>query len=204
MCWVWTGCSFVCRTGICLSCDRTSRRFLTSLRCWEALCCFRVAGKFLPNQLVPPTNLSSSKMSWIALKLEWNWIPFIVVDRVLIPFAPEGSYHNLVITKYWWQISSDFPLNLSLHSLFLEKSGSCHSLNIPFRKHNMVLIFQNKPENLRWFLEKDVGVESHCLLSTTRCESKCENTFHLGSRMCVFGLTGEVFPEELKFTNFSS
>lgn len=52
-------------------------------------------------------------------------------------------------------------------------------------------------------MEKDARVKSHCLWSTTRCESKCENTFHLGSRMCMFGFTNEVFAEELKFTNSS-
>lgn len=46
-------------------------------------------------------------------------------------------------------------------------------------------------------IEKDAGVRSHCLWNATRCETKCENTFHLGSRMCIFGLTYEVFAEGL-------
>lgn len=47
-------------------------------------------------------------------------------------------------------------------------------------------------------VEKDAGVKSHCLWNATRCETKCENTFHLRGRVCMFGLTYEAFAEGLK------
>lgn len=70
-----------------------------------------------------------------------------------------------------------------------------------FYKTNLALIFQNKTEDLRWLLKKDAGVKSPCLWNAARCETKCENTFHLGSRMCMLGLLMKCLLKDLSFQN---
>lgn len=95
-----------------------------------------------------------------------------------------------------------FPFKLISAFFVLGKIWIMSQLTNSFYKTNLVLIFQNKPENLRWSL-KNAGFKSDCLWNATRCDTKCENTFHLESRACMFMFTYEVFAEGLKLPKAS-